>query len=95
MPCYEVRTTTVEFRAVDAELLAEALMDTGLASDRAQAHDQARRVVETGTLTVPKGREGLIDATKRSYAAMAVRQAAKRYGWQVRQSGNKYTIARR
>jgi hypothetical protein len=95
MPCYQVRTTTVQFEVANVELLIGALLDTGLASDRGQAQAEAERVVKTGRLTVAQGREDLIDATKRSYAARAVKQAAKRYGWRVTQSGKKYQLARR
>jgi hypothetical protein len=96
MPCYTVRTTTVEFTGQNVELLAEALIESGMVVRHGEAKMWAQRVVRDGTMTVAVGREDLVDKLKRTYAELAVKKAAKRYGWQVRSTGqNKYAMTRR
>ena len=96
MPCYTIQTTTVEFTGENEELLQQALIEAGLCVNHGYAKDWARKVVERGALVVAVGREDLADKLKRTYAELAVKEAAKRGRWQVQHKGqNKYTLARR
>jgi len=95
MPCYTVQTTTVEFTGENEELLEEALVEAGLCI-HGEAKMWARKVIERGALVVAVGREDLAAKLKRTYAELAIKKAAKRYGWQVKAAGpSKYAMTRR
>ncbi|NLE38093.1 MAG: hypothetical protein GX621_08730 [Pirellulaceae bacterium] len=86
MPCYQVQTVSVEFKAKNRALLDAALdaigataftrydgtlmLDTGIVLD-----------LERGTATIQEGQQYQLNALKRAYAAEALKQAAKQNGW--------------
>ena len=95
MPCYTRQTTTVEFTGENAALLEEALVEAGLCV-HGEAKLWAQRVIDRGALTIAVGRIDLADKLKRTYAELAVKKAAKRYGWQLKATGpRKFAMTRR
>ncbi len=80
MPCNAVRVVTMELKAANAELLADALQACGL-----QYHEGAvERIIKAGLVAVPVGQEHKVVEVRRAYAELVVRTAARRLGFQVR-----------
>lgn len=61
-----------------------------------RARDQAAQIIKRGFVRLPVGQEYLADKIKQEYSRQAVRTAARKIGWQVKQkSPQKLTISRR
>lgn len=94
MPCYTRINSTVEFGpATDAALLAAALRGLGYTvTQMGKNLSFARYDNDVVTGTYANGRmtiSGTVDQNllKRAYSAEVVKSSAKRFGWQVKQTG--------
>lgn len=88
MPCYTVRTVSVELKIADLTVLERGLAAAGFAVRRTGDVVRATRggvtaVIQGGQVTVTEGNEAVIPLIKQAYSAEAVRTAAKRFGWDV------------
>jgi hypothetical protein len=90
MPCYQVRTYSVEFKAHNRAILDLALKSldwirepTG--SDKVLSFQNGAIVInlDKGTAQIRAGYQEKLNALRRSYSRQAVNAAAKRMGWQV------------
>ena len=85
MPCYATRLVTMELKAANAELLRDALQACGL-----QYHEGAvERIIAAGRVVVPAGQEQKVVELRKVYAEKVVRTAARRFGFQVTQRGER------
>ncbi len=92
MPCYTVQTVTMDLTASDPQLLAEALTAAGLSPDPGTTlgmADMVAEIIRTGKIRVPAGDVDHVARVKQLYAQKAVAQVAARYGWQMRQTGQR------
>ena len=90
MPCFTERTVTLDFTVADEGVLLRALDAIGLAAHvNADLADIARRIVETGRLSITGATmtqdraEEWARKLKVAYAEDAVKTAAKKFGWNV------------
>ena len=104
MPCYEVRTVSLELGTVDLDMLEEALGSIGYNVARTGQRltfTRNRRQAEymDGDLFIPADQKIDVNEIKRAYAVKAVQSAAKRFGWQMRgtkqRKRNQFQLARR
>lgn len=100
MPCYEVRTISVEFRAENRKLLADAIRATGMevtsSTDTVLSLGYGAIVLNlaNGKAEVQDGYQGKLNELKRAYSAEAVKAAAKKCQWGVKLQGNKAQITK-
>ena len=99
MPCWEVRTVSVEFRAENRTLLGAAIKavdaETRLLADgRYALYGGAIKLdLANGKAEVEEGYQFLLNKLKQAYSREAVKAAAKRCQWGVKFTGvNKATI---
>lgn len=103
MPCDTVQTSSIEFKGENTPLLVQALGSLGSykATYRggrlvSAALDGIRIFFEDGRIIVPRGSEGLIDRIKQAYSRQIVIAAAKRFGFQLKRTGeNRFLALRR
>jgi hypothetical protein len=87
MPCYEVRLTTVEFKAEHKDLLMDAIKSLKLnaeilADGRISLHYGAIVLdLKAGQAQVQDGYQAGLNNLKRAYTAQAVSKFAKLQGW--------------
>jgi hypothetical protein len=107
MPCNTVQRTTVAFKAENIDTLSKALASLGLSVREAEkgvlvfygyvggsgAYQQGRYLAAEGKLDVQQGFD--VNALKRSYSAVVVEQAAKRFGWNVQKKDATHYAAQR
>ena len=108
MPCYTMRTTTVNLEGRSVSLMAVALVSMGFTAST--QNDDLKTLVffgtnaETGTYHSGLYVDGKlemtgdldINAVKRAYSAVAITKAAKEHGWKVnRKDATHYTIVKR
>ena len=81
MPCWEVRTVTLDLENPDPDALAAALrMHPGVQHD-------GRNLVGSDL--------GVLQGAKREYSAQLAERKLKQAGWQTQRSGYKVTAKRR
>ncbi len=90
MPCYTVRTVTVELEAANEAVLIQGLKAAGFrvvqSPDGLLVTKGGRGArIASGRIILDERDRSLIPEIKRAYAAEAVRSAARRYGWHVTQ----------
>ena len=100
MPCDSITTSAVELGKVNADLLTAALNALGF-----NARQQGLAVFfnggtyhsNTGELTLSGGNaEKRTAEIKRAYSAQVVTTTAKKFGWQVKQTGQfQYEVTKR
>lgn len=92
MPCYEVRTVTVEFRAENKRLLEAAVEELGWNLQSSISGNAVVRIPGSGviTLNLEKGTAKFddylqyhVNQLKRSYSKQTVKRLAKVQGWAV------------
>ncbi len=100
MPCYEVRTLTVEFRAENRTLLDAAIKAIGSYAgeqfgDRLYI-DGGDIVLDlaAGMAEVRTGYQGRLNELKQAYSREAVKAAAKRVNWACKMAGNQATVTK-
>ncbi len=101
MPCYQIRTMSVEFHARHRKLLFAALDSIGW---RYEVNGQTIDLYDADiVLHLDEGRaelfggtrsQGLLNNLKQAYSRQAIRKAAKMQGWQVKANGQKGVIRR-
>lgn len=99
MPCYEVRTVSVEFRAENRNLLDRAIKSLGWHAQELQdkrldvQFGQIKFDLVAGKAEVLEGCQGKLNELKQAYSREAVKAAAKKCQWGVKFQGqNKATI---
>ena len=97
MPCYEVRTVSVEFHAKHRDLLEAALKALGwtfqqadfgdiLVVGRPNDWDPFTIDLNTSRATINDRQQDALNALKREYSRQCVRQVAKQNRWTVSQT---------
>ena len=82
MPCYEVNTFSIEFKAKNIRLLEK--IGAEISSDRKEAYWKGVYIdLEKGIATCSS--QSLINELKQAYSIEAVKQSAKMQGWQVKE----------
>ncbi len=91
MPCYNTTTTTIAISATDPQLLAQALRDSGAYPDAvmAQLDALAELFIARGKITVPDRYADRAARVMQLYAEKAVAKVGARYGWRMRQTGQR------
>jgi hypothetical protein len=98
MPCYEVRTVQVEFKAKSREILLKALVDA-----KVYHSVEGNTVFGSGweidldkqTATVGEGYESRLNKVRRLYSEAVVSEVAKRKKWLVKKlADNKMQLKR-
>jgi len=101
MPCYQVRTTTLDAPAANLDVMSRALEALGL---RVMSKNTERRAVyfeggkwQDGVLTCRYELGFDSNALRREYSKQAIKTAAKKNGWQLRftQQGQAIVTRRR
>jgi len=102
MPCYEVRTVSVEFRAENRKLLDAAIESLGGQMSIVQESGD-RLILGYGAITldlaagraeVRGGYQDRLNELKRAYSREAVKAAAKKCQWSCKLQGNKAQITK-
>lgn len=87
MPCYEVRTYSVEFRAENARLLESAIESLGWTHEKTERGYRLANGFEidlkTGSATLKAGQQTDLNRLKQAYSQKALRAVAQKQGWQV------------
>jgi hypothetical protein len=104
MPCYEVRTISVEFKAENRNLLDAAARSIGLNDLRNVGNGRLEMGPHFGayiTLDLTNGRaevrdgyQSLLNELKRAYSREAIKAAAKQVNWACKMTGNQATITK-
>jgi len=100
MPCYEVRTVSVEFKAENRKLLDAALDKIGsihcTLADGRLVIDGGVIVLDlaNGKAVVQDGQQNQLNELKRAYSREAVKAAAKKCQWSCKLQGNKAHITK-
>ena len=98
MPCYEVRTVSVEFKAENRQLLDAAIKATGM---RIWKHDadvvnlEYGKIIldlKAGTARIEDGCQDRLNELKRAYSKECVKAAAKKTAWAIKWSGQNATV---
>lgn len=99
MPCYEVRTVSVEFKADNRQLLDAAIKAIGLEAywhtkDRVDIGlgNNIRLDLESGKALIQDGYQGKLNELKRAYSKECVKAAAKKASWNVKWSGKEAVV---
>ena len=93
MPCYEVRTMSVEFKAENRQLLDAAIKATGLlvnsqTSNRiTRAYGKVVIKLDEGTAEVREGEQNLLNKIKQAYSKECIKAACKKVQWAVKFEG--------
>lgn len=101
MPCYEVRTLSVEFKADNRQLLDAAIKAIGL---QAYWHTEDRVDVglgnniildlSSGGAKIRDGYQDKLNELKRAYSKECVKAAAKKAAWNVKWSGKEAVVSK-
>ena len=90
MPCWQVQTVSVEFKAANAELLAKAAKALGYFVQQAAgvmtlstSRTSFGINLMTSTALIQQDQQGELNALKQEYSRQAIKLAAKLGGWQV------------
>lgn len=100
MPCYEVRTLSVEFKADNRQLLDTAIKTTGMMIWQHDAdvinleYGSIILDLTTGTAKVQDGYQDKLNELKRAYSKECVKAAAKKAAWNVKWSGKEVVVSK-
>ncbi len=89
MPCWEVRTMSVDFKADNQDLLTAAMQSLGwTAIELRPGVWQVDRLggqidLAAGRATIAEGRQSELNQLKRAYSRKAVEQVAKKNRWRL------------
>lgn len=89
MPCYEVRTVQVEFKAQSREILLKALDDNKInyrMNENAIYSYRWTINFEEQTATVEQGYEGELNKIRRAYSEAVISEVARRKKWLVKKT---------
>ena len=96
MPCYEVRTVTVEFNNHNKSLLVGALKSIGAT----YTVDGNKFSVGYGSAVIDLDKQtavgsmDLINKVKQAYSREAVKAAAKKFGWVQKTQGSQINVTK-
>lgn len=91
MPCYTIRTMTFELKGADQDVLVRGLRAAGFrveisgATIYAYTKQGVQSRIANGKIEVQQGYEHVASLINRSYASEAVRTAASKFGYKVKQ----------
>jgi hypothetical protein len=98
MPCYEVRTVQVEFKAHSREILLKALSEARISHwIEGTTINGTRWIInlEKQTATVEQGYESELNKIRRLYSEAVVSEVARRKKWLVKKAAeNKIQLKR-
>ena len=89
MPCYEVNTMSVEFKADHVDLLEQALdvlgwvRDWNVAKTFCRASNGIELDLRTGKAEIRDGQGGLLNELKRAYSQQVIKKVAQKNHWTV------------
>lgn len=92
MPCYQIRTMSVEFKADNRDLLDAALAALGwkvfeqFSGQLIVGNGEIKINLKAGIAEVQIGAQSKLNELKRAYARQSINAAAKKAGWQVSSS---------
>jgi len=100
MPCWEVRTMSVEFNAENRDMLDRAIAAVGETAiwtgSIVSLYGGAIQIdTESKSARVRDGYQNNLNELKRSYSREAVKTAAARAKWAVKFDGNRATVKRK
>lgn len=101
MPCYTTQRQSVEFKVEHFDLLEKAIKALGYEPRRVDARWIAFNAIRSikignGKIDVDERDLKVIDQLKQAYSREAVKQAASRFGWAIKQkSENQLSIQKR
>lgn len=89
MPCDTIQTATVDLGKLDPVLLDLAMADLGLTGR--YVYDRA-----IGKITMRGYGQPTEAQIKQAYSAQVVKQTAKKFGWQIKETGRfQYAVTKR
>ncbi len=100
MPCYEVRTVSVEFHVENRKLLDAAIKSIGCVVSAATSD---KIVLDYGAVTVDlaagkalvkEGYQNNLNKLKQTYSKECVKAATKKCQWAVKFQGNNATVTK-
>lgn len=100
MPCYEVRTMSVEFKTENRELLDAAIRNSNIlvtAKNNGIIEFAFGKIVldtNTGVAEVQEGYQSKLNEIKRNYSKEAIKAAAKKMQWGVKMAGYQATVTK-
>lgn len=101
MPCYEVRTMSVEFKAENRQLLDAAIRNSNILmvtrKDQGIIEFAYGKIVlntSTGVAQVQDGYQEKLNELKRAYSKECIKAAAKKMQWAAKMQGNQATITK-
>lgn len=98
MPCYEINTISVEFKAEHMEHLETALKATGLAYTKNGDIITIGGVItinlKNSSIECPGNYMPLINKLKREYSKAVIEDIAKKKKWALKSNGNQFTLRR-
>lgn len=106
MPCYEIRTISLDLKVMNHELLNQAILTLGWQIIQKASpgrplrfcYDRGEATYFNGQISVKRGHDYVANKLKQAYAKEAVWAASKKFGWSVSQNKkemNKLTLNRR
>lgn len=100
MPCYEVRTMSVEFKAENKQLLDAAIRNSNVLVTSKNngviefAYGKIVLDTNTGIAKVQDGFQDKLNELKRAYSKECIKAAAKKMQWAAKMQGNQATITK-
>ena len=100
MPCYEVRTMSVEFKAENRQLLDAAIRNSNiLVTGKNEgviefAYGKIVLNTNTGIAEVQDRYQSKLNEIKRNYSKECIKAAAKKMQWNVKMAGYQATISK-
>lgn len=92
MPCFTVRTMSLQLGVANFDMLEKALRASGFQVYKQGtktlsivAPNGTRATIDGDEIIVRQGSEQVVNEVKRSYSTYAVKTAAKKYGWVLKQ----------
>ncbi len=101
IPCFTVNRISVEFKAEHFDMLDDAVRDLGFIPERGTNSvsffaNYGQVTVREGKITIDPRDKHLIDKLKQSYSKQAIKKAASRYGWALKEvKPNQFVASRR
>ena len=101
MPCYEVRTMSVEFQAQNLNVLNDAIEQSQLSVEvmrdgKISLHDGNIVLdLETKTAQVTKGYQDRLNELKRAYSSAALDKVAKMNFWNRKSNSSRSGVLRK
>lgn len=101
MPCYEQRRISLKFEVADKAILIESLEATGFkvyqnkeSLTAVKLKDRTVVQIKDGKITVPRGKEDIVNEIKRGYSLEVITQTAQKFGRRViKHQTGKITLA--